>query len=231
MARVTARKLAMGFGGFFIAMFAFAWYFTRDLTSPWYGADLSRWVYASFLIASALLLAGVLTSVARRTASLDRRIAVLEGDAEAQPSSSRGPPGPTKDRVDRDIDDLLGKLADMGPGQGGTDLEVLEDVAPEGLGPLVTMEPEPISMEDSPQESLARARLQAARRSARAYAAGPALVTVVFMGISGAMLPGVDAFLQTYHQLNTILILGIGYNWAGLGAYVVASVLAMLRES
>ena len=75
-----------------------------------------------------------------------------------------------------------------------------------------------------------RQRLSRARRSVRGYAAGPGIVATVFLGISGAMLPGVDAFLQSLHQLNTTLILGIAYGWLGLGVYVLAATFAQLKE-
>jgi len=52
---------------------------------------------------------------------------------------------------------------------------------------------------------------------------------VVILGISGAMLPAADGMLQSYHQLNTALILGIGYGWLGVGAYFAAALAGILK--
>jgi hypothetical protein len=69
------------------------------------------------------------------------------------------------------------------------------------------------------------------RRAVRSYVAGPAALAILFLAISGAMLPGTGGFLQTYHQLNTTLILGIGYGWAGLGAYTIAAISRAVRTA
>ena len=69
--------LGAAFGSYFAAVFLLAWSFSKDLTGPWYGSDLSRWLYATYFLGSAALLAGVLVVASRRTASIDRRLAQL----------------------------------------------------------------------------------------------------------------------------------------------------------
>ena len=53
-------------------------------------------------------------------------------------------------------------------------------------------------------------------------------MVAIILGISGVMLPGADDFAQTYYRLNTALILGIGYSWLGVGAYVAVAVAALV---
>ena len=44
------------------------------------------------------------------------------------------------------------------------------------------------------------------------------------------MLPGSDAFLQSSFELNTSLLLGLGYSFVGLAAYVAVSFLLLVRN-
>lgn len=50
-----------------------------------------------------------------------------------------------------------------------------------------------------------------------------------FVGVAAAMLPAVDGMLVANHQLNTALILGLAYGWAGLAAYVALAMHATTR--
>jgi len=225
MAKLRPRALAAGFGAYFFLIFVAAWYFSKDLQTPWYRGDISQLVYLADMLGGALVVAGVGGGMLVRTTAIDRRIDALE-DAMS-PSSPRvarmaASDGPPKDHVDRDIDDLLESLSEMEATTASAAVE-MEDV--------VEAEPQPISPLTGPDASIARARLEMKRRSVRSFLVGPAAVGALFLGISGAMLPGAGGFLQTYHQLNTTLILGMAYSWVGLGGYVIASVAAHLRES
>ena len=50
-----------------------------------------------------------------------------------------------------------------------------------------------------------------------------------FVGLAAAMLPGVDGMLVSFHQLNTALILGLAYGWAGLAAYAALAIRRTMR--
>src|SRR5207244_11749688 len=58
-----------------------------------------------------------------------------------------------------------------------------------------------------------RARVEAAREAAAPSIAGPIIVALLFASAAGAMLPGSDAFAASHFQLNTGLILFLGYGW------------------
>jgi hypothetical protein len=53
---------------------------------------------------------------------------------------------------------------------------------------------------------------------------GPLVLFLAFISISGAMLPGSDAFAQAHYQLNTGFILFLSYGWPFLVAWAVASI-------
>src|SRR5437764_840865 len=56
-------------------------------------------------------------------------------------------------------------------------------------------------------------------------------LAVRILGVSGMMLPGADTFAQNPpYVLNTALILGISYSWIGVGAYIAATVAALVSR-
>src|SRR2546422_5555180 len=72
-----------------------------------------------------------------------------------------------------------------------------------------------------------RARVEAAREAAAPSIAGPIIVALLFASAAGAMLPGSDGFAASHFQLNTGLILFLGYGWMFLVLWAVLA-LAML---
>jgi hypothetical protein len=223
MAKLSPRSLAAAFGAYFVLIFLLAWYFSKDLATAWYQAEISQLVYFANIIAGALVVAGMAAGMLVRATSIERRIDAVEDAVGApRPRAVRAgaPEAPVKDHVDRDIDDLLESLSEMEATTQQAEMEEVVEAEPQPIAPLTIQE-----------ASVARARLEMKRRSVRAYLTGPAVVGAVFLGISGAMLPGAGGFLQTYHQLNTTLILGMAYGWIGLGGYVISSVSAHLKVS
>src|SRR3972149_5572305 len=77
------RTLAGGFGAFFLVMAFGTWYFPSPPTTPWYGPDLSRWVYMASLVAGTILLAASGAVAVLRSQFLDRRIIELNEQIEA----------------------------------------------------------------------------------------------------------------------------------------------------
>src|SRR5439155_1719897 len=57
---------------------------------------------------------------------------------------------------------------------------------------------------------------------------GPAFVSVVFVALSSALLPGVGGFLNQAYELNTAAILSLSYGWLGLILYSFLSVYYVL---
>jgi len=237
--QLRPRTLAGGFGAFFLVMAFGTWYFTSSLTTPWYGPDLSRWVYMAYLVAGTVLLAASGAVAVMRSQFLDRRIIELNEQIEALGgvgSLSLGgddalppplPEEPVRDHVDRDIDDLLESLSEMET----TAVQVAESGEPDApLGsPAAVAEASP-AVAASRDLITKRERARRMRNAVPRYLAGPAIGGILVMAVAGAMLPGSDGMLQSYYNLNTALILGIGYSWAGLGAYFAATVYALLKQ-
>ena len=69
-----------------------------------------------------------------------------------------------------------------------------------------------------------RAALRRARGLVWQTVAGPLAVLLIFISVAGAMLPGSGAFAQTHFQLNTGLILFLGYGWPFLVAWSIAAI-------
>ena len=69
-----------------------------------------------------------------------------------------------------------------------------------------------------------RAALRRARGLVWQTVAGPLAVFLIFISVAGAMLPGSGAFAQTHFQINTGLILFLGYGWPFLVAWTVAAI-------
>src|SRR5437899_9337393 len=64
------------------------------------------------------------------------------------------------------------------------------------------------------------------------YVVGPAAAAAIILGVSAMMLPGADTFAQNPpYVLNTALILGISYSWIGVGAYIAATIAALVSRS
>ena len=59
---------------------------------------------------------------------------------------------------------------------------------------------------------------------------GPNITATIFAGISAALLPSSDGFLQASFTINTFIILVFAYGWAGLLGYAVASLFLAASE-
>lgn len=238
------RTLSAIFGVYFLLMAIIAWYSGQSLGYH-YSVDITRYSFTIFLVAGAVLLIGLVVAALYTSRSLDARIAKLEATAAPdeeifeevvieEPIPDEVPPpleeaeAPAGDHVDRDIDELLVSLQEM-----EQDAETEEEAEPV-LAPVSRSRTESRTVEARPAASASDTKRLSALRKKRdglvAYFAGPALASIGAVGISAAMLPGSDAFLQSYWQLNTSLLLGLAYTFIGIAAYVAASVLLVVRS-
>ncbi len=223
MARsVRPRTLAIAFGIYFLVIAYIAWTFGNAQTSVWYPPDLTRWLYTTYMLVSAIFLVGLggLGVSVRR--SFTKQIRQIEGHQGrgfgASMSDSLPPPLPettsTKDHVDRDIDELLDSLSEVEASAAREARAIEEDTVP---------------VKGTDREIAARKeRLQARQNFLGRFVAGPGLAAAVVLGVSAIMLLGSDGFDQANFKLNTSIILGIGYSWLGLGAYIAATVAALV---
>lgn len=221
------RALAAGFGAYFAIVGIAAWQYAQTLTTPWYPPDLTRWVYTTFMLVAAIFLVGmgglsvsIRSSFTRQIREIDARLgAMVRGSLQ----DSLPPPLPEtpnlRDTVDRDIDELLESLSEV-EATATREAQALDSGGGSGRGSYVEV--------DDAGLGARRERLVNRRKFLGRYLLGPALVAAFIVGLSGMMLPGADGFAQTNHQLNTALILGIGYSWVGIGWYVAATVFGLV---
>jgi hypothetical protein len=222
------RTLAAVFGVFFMIVGVAAWQFVQTLNNPWYPAEMTRWIYMTYMLVAAVFLVGlgglglsIRTSFARQIREIDMHL----GDMVPGSRDSLPPPlpegGTGRDTVDRDIDELLESLSEVEASAKREAQRMDSGYAPPmgGAGDY-----------DGSGLAARRDRLVQRRRFLGRYLVGPALVAGFILGLSGMMLPGADTFAQSAqnHRLNTALILGIGYSWIGVGWYIATTVYGLV---
>ena len=234
------RTLSLVFGVYFLLMAIIAWYSGISLGYH-YSVDITRWTFSVYLLVGVVFLVGILLAALWSTRYLDGRIEKLEGASDAEvemdealvveepipdevPPPLEDEPAPGGDHVDRDIDELLVSLQEMEQEAESAE-EAAEAEEPETARTVVAKEKRVSGLMDSKQLGALRKK----RVAIAYYFGGPALAAIGTIGISAAMLPGSDAFLQSYYELNTSLLLGLGYTFVGIAAYVAASILLMTR--
>jgi len=225
------RTLAIIFGAFFAVVGYFSWTFAAALPPPgWFPANITRWIYTTYMLVAAIFLVGLggLSLSIRR--SFARQIRELEGRLQ-RGSSNPGydalpPPLPdttsSRDHVDRDIDELLESLSEV-EASAARDARAME-MEPGGIPDVPTIEA------TDREIAVRRTRLIQRQRLLGRFVIGPAAASAFILGVSGMMLPGADGFAQSQFILNAALILGISYSWIGIGAYVAATVAALVSR-
>src|SRR5256885_10524511 len=225
------RTLAIIFGAFFAVVGYFSWTFAATLPAPgWFDKSITRWIYTTYMLVAAIFLVGLggLSLSIRR--SFARRLRELEGRLQ-RGSSNPGydalpPPLPdttsSRDHVDRDIDELLESLSEV-EASAARDARAME-MEPGGIPDVPTIEA------TDREIAVRRTRLIQRQRLLGRFVIGPAPASAFILGVSGMMLPGADGFAQSQFILNAALILGISYSWIGIGAYVAATVAALVSR-
>jgi hypothetical protein len=163
--------------------------------------------------------------VAREVRALDLKIAILRGSG----IGVGGAPGGIS--LDSDIDETLDQI--LG-GSLGESSGALVSVRREGHDSLAPPMQRTIARGDVLLKELSRARNLLLRAGSHVWGAvaGPMAIGAVFLGIAGAMLPGSDGFAATHYELNTAVILFLGYGWPFVVTWAAASLgLARVHES
>src|SRR3989454_4588733 len=225
------RTLAIIFGAFFAVVGYSSWTFAATLPAPgWFDKSITRWIYTTYMLVAAIFLVGLggLSLSIRR--SFARQIRELEGRLQ-RGSSNPGydalpPPLPdttsSRDHVDRDIDELLESLSEV-EASAARDARAME-MEPGGIPDVPTIEA------TDREIAVRRSRLLQRQRLLGRFVIVPAAASAFILGVSGMMLPGADGFAQSQFILNAALILGISYSWIGIGAYVAATVAALVSR-
>src|SRR5438128_8902742 len=117
------RTLSIIFGAFFAVVAYFAWTFaSSQTTTPWFPANITRWIYTTYMFVAAIFLIGLGGLAVSIRRSFARQIRDLEGKLQRGSSHNPGsnalpPPLPdtttSRDHVDRDIDELLESLSEV----------------------------------------------------------------------------------------------------------------------
>jgi hypothetical protein len=225
---IRPRTLGAGFGVLFLIVGVATWQYVQtspDATVVWFDAFHTWWIYFVYMVVGAVFLVGIgglglsiRSSFAAQIRDLDARLgAMVRGSSGGLP-----PPLPdtmnVRDTVDRDIDELL---------------ESLSEVEATATRESQRLDQDDGSMQGSyiPEDSgLAekRERLVLRRRYLSRFLIGPSIVAALILGVSGMMLPGYGGFAQAAYQVNTAVILGIGYSWTIVGTYIAATVYALV---
>jgi len=176
-----------------------------DAGGPWYGPEVTLWVYATtfvggLILVSVLILAG------------PRFIRAKEPEYVYQIAPS-GNPAIGRERPALDDQEFEGLI------------ESLEQVA---TVPKSAKGANPGLLEKNGVRSPSATKPQGRRpaRSALVVVLGPAITAAVFAGISAVLLPASAAggFLVDNYTLNTTFILTFSYGWGALLLYAIASI-------
>jgi len=216
----------------FIAIFA--WATAEGTTLSWFSPDLSSQAYVASLIGAVVVSIALATATVSHLGRLeDARRGIALRIAE-MPEAGLLPTGEatlvTSQAItmmppsDEEVDDLLTTLATPVSGAPpGMEIEI--------TGTLVEVSAALTAARTRKELMKAllieRARVEAAREAAAPSIAGPIVIALLFASMAGAMLPGSDAFAASHFQLNTGLILFLGYGWMFLVLWAVLA-LAML---
>ncbi|MGQ0796951.1 MAG: hypothetical protein ACT4OI_03685, partial [Methanobacteriota archaeon] len=194
-----------------------------------------RWVYATYFLGSAVFLLGLAVIGYVVQSAFDRRVRDVNSQIQEARTQTfdlapeirvRAPAveivGRGPDDDDATITELVRLESDLSRGlsDGGETLVLLESRQADAVAASAS------------QDRLVRQResLRLRQEFIVRFLGGPAVAASVVLSVSGALLPGSDAFLQTYHQVNTAFVLGFAYSWPGIGAYVVASIWALVSS-
>lgn len=236
MKRVERRHgptlLAAGFGSYFAIVMVLAWILMSRPSGWSYDPDMSRWAYSVYLVASAIFLAGlgilafqVQSLFERRIREVNRQLGSLFWDwspkAESEDSDDVLS---SKEPDERDLDEMLETVGEAQTREVHEVLlrssyEAAEEDAPVEIALVTVAQPELLHR----RQALERRAMHVTK-----FFPGPMVLAVGVLGFSAAMLPGVEATMPTFQQLNSALILGFAYGWVGLAGYFAASAFAII---
>lgn len=232
--RKTARLwpfiLTTTFGIVFMGIADLAWLTAIGTTEAWFTSALSAQTYTATLTSATLATLILASLAASRIANLESR--VRDAVAEVRPREAVPPPEvvepvvvPTEARRDPDgLDQILNEIGRFAAGSPGPLIEVREKPAVRPAPPVRLL---PDSGASNPREQILRLGLRRARRLIWQTVLGPLVMLLIFLAISGAMLPGSGEFAQTHFQLNTGIILFLTYGWPFLVTWTIAAIVVL----
>ena len=230
------------FTAVFVAIAVFAVWTANGTTAPWFSAAISSQAYAASLVGAVVVAIALAAAAVGHVGRLEDARRGLGLRIAAMPEADLLPVGEatlvTAEAIkmippsDEEVDELLTTLATPVPGAPpGMEIEV--------TGTLVELSAA-LTAARTRKELLKallveRARVEVARTAAAPSVAGPIAIALLFAFAAGAMLPGSDGFAASQYQLNTALLLFLGYGWMFLVFWAVLALSMLtaraLRES
>jgi hypothetical protein len=224
--------LTVFFGILFAGIADLAWLTATGTNAPWFTSAVSAQVYTATLTTATIATLILASLAASKLAVLDSRARAAA--AREVDEGTESPPIPVE--VPRSV--VL--APNRTPRAEGLD-QILSELERFADGPMVEVRDRqsgnsiPTSLPRSaPRPGISgpgrgmppatRAALRRARGLVWQTVAGPLAVFLIFISVAGAMLPGSGAFAQTHFQLNTGIVLFLGYGWPFLVAWAVAAI-------
>ncbi len=226
------------FAAVFVVTAIFAIATASGTTAAWFSPAVSSQAYAASLIGAvvvAIALASTTVNHLGRLEDARRGIALrIAGMPEADLLPAGEATLVTAEAIkmmppsDEEVDDLLTVLATPVPGAPpGMEIEVTSTLV-EVSAALTAARTRKELMKALLVE---RARVEMARASAAPSIAGPIVVALLFAIAAGAMLPGAETFAASHFQLNTGLLLFLGYGWMFLLLWAVLGLSLLTTRS
>src|SRR5881396_328348 len=208
------------FTAVFVAIAVFAVWTANGTTAPWFSAAVSSQAYAASLVGAVVVAIALAAAAVSHVGRLEDARRGLGLRIAAMPEADLLPVGEatlvTAEAIkmmppsDEEVDDLLTALATPVPGAPpGIEIEVTGTLV-EVSAALTAARARKELMKALLVE---RARVELARASAAPSIAEPIVVALLFAVAAGAMLPGAETFAASHFQLNTALLLFLGYGW------------------
>lgn len=202
---------------------------------PWFAPDVSIQVYSVTMLGSMFLALAIVALASFRAAHLDELLLSMEMRTAVLSQVAGVDLRPTADdrrtslrSASIGLDEVLDGL-DGPPDGGALPMRLAQDTV---VVPEVRLPVGAHSIADVQGEMVNRYRaIQSARDRVWISVLGPLAVSLCFLASAGAMLPGAEGFAQTNFQLNTMLVLFLGYAWLLLLAWAVATLVMLPSAS
>jgi hypothetical protein len=224
--------LTVFFGILFAGIADLAWLTATGTNAPWFTSAVSAQVYTATLTTATIATLILASLAASKLAVLDSR---ARAAAAREVDEGTGSP-----RIPVEVPRSVVLAPNRTPRAEGLD-QILSELERFADGPMVEVRDRqsgnsiPTSLPRSaprpgtpgPGRGMppaTRAALRRARGLVWQTVAGPLAVFLIFISVAGAMLPGTGAFAQTHFQLNTGIVLFLGYGWPFLVAWAVAAI-------
>jgi hypothetical protein len=228
--RLAPFILTVFFGIVFAAIVDLSWLTAGGTSGPWFTASISAQVYTMTLTTATIATLILASLAASRLAALETRARTAAAREAADPTPPTtiemevpqtivvAPPEPSRAEG---LDQVLSELHRFAERTNAR----VEDRTRRRDDRLARMARQgAMTVRDRALPPAARAALRRSRGLVWQTVAGPLVLFLAFISISGAMLPGSGAFAQTHFQINTGIILFLSYGWPFLVAWAIASI-------